>query len=204
MSMSDHFFGKVYRTRDGEADVPLYQAVPLARAAGAAHFTAQIRRLLGQHRYLVITDGTSAPEFPRLLQYLQEDQIGLVKLGLREDLSEGKNLTCSLVFVEGVVEVRACWTGYKELRALELAQTLLRPLWETGLANRTFLQQGDHETPLPTDPDEMFHSVMSFHGEPFTPSAHGQLQNYIDRINGVDPRTAWLANQERQADGQAD
>lgn len=204
MSMKDHFFGPLYSDRDtGELSQSLRQAVSLARLVGAEHFTAQVRRMLSQHRHFALTDGTSAPELPELLRLLQVDQIGLVKLDTRRDLDEGQNLTCHLVFVEGVLEVRACWTGYKDIRAFELVDTLLRPLVDHGLAPRTFLVQGKDELPLPTDPGEMFLAVMRLHGESFVhgASGHGALQSYVDRITGTDSRADVKAEWERQARG---
>lgn len=186
MSIADHFFGQLENNRRlGEVSIPLYSTVKKAQLVGREHFTAQLRRLIGQHGRVVFTDGTSAPLFPELLQCLQIDQIGFVRLGVGNDLSEGHNLTCTLMFVEGTLEVRACWTGYKELRAYELVKTLLRPLRESGLAERTLFQQaGDDDTRLPQDSESQLLAVLSYHGEPYNEAAHGNLNNLVDQLDG--------------------
>lgn len=193
MSFHDHFFGKIDSTREGELSLSLAQLLPYARATGPARTTAQVRRFLSRHSHLVLTDFHSAPAFPELLRNLVSEDISLVRLGLRQDLGDDpdqdKTLNCSLIFAEGTLEIRAYWTGWKELRAMELVQTLLRPLIAVGLSSRTFLVHDEHEVPLPTDTEAMFKTVMRYHGHPFIEGGHGEMKRFVAALNGSDPRS---------------
>ncbi|WP_054070432.1 MULTISPECIES: hypothetical protein [Pseudomonas syringae group] len=186
MTSNDHFFGQVeISSRTSEAILSLNTVVQLAQLVGRDHFTAQLRRLLSVHGHVALTNGTSAPDFATLLQHLLYEQIGYARLGLRQDISEGNNLVCTLIFVEGTLEIRAIWTGYKELRAYELIKTLLLPLRHSGLAERTFfLKDQGSLVRLPKDSENQLLAVLSYHGEPYSQAAHGDLQNLVDQLDG--------------------
>ncbi|KAA8690539.1 hypothetical protein [Pseudomonas caricapapayae] len=120
-----------------------------------------------------------------MLQHLLHEQIGYVHLGLRQDISEGNNLVCTLVFVEGTLEIRAIWTAYKELRAYELVKTLLLPLRNSGLAERTLFHNDQGKlVRLPKDSENQLLAVLSYHGEPYSQAAHGDLHNLMDQLDG--------------------
>lgn len=186
MTYHDHFFGQVeISSRPSEAILSLYPVVQLAKLVGRDHFTAQLRRLLSAQGHVALTDGTSAPDFATLLQHLQCDQIGYARLSLRQDISEGHNLVCTLVFVEGTLEVRAVWTGYKELRAYELVKTLLLPLRHSGLDERTLFQEDRGSLKrLPKDSESQLLAILSYHGEPYSREAHGELRGLVDQLDG--------------------
>lgn len=184
MEHEDFYFGTIFtRESSKEKAISLFELLQNASLSGQAHFTQQLRRLLGEHKSLIASDGTSAPPFPQLLDSVDVNQIGLVRIGGRTDINQNTpTLECTLIFVEGPLHVRPHWTAYKELRSWEIIRTLLMPLRSTGLASRTVVQIGGNEQPLPSDPEKQVRLLFEVAGHPFNPVTHGEMATYIAHI----------------------
>ncbi|WP_421526835.1 hypothetical protein [Pseudomonas brenneri] len=188
MEHEDFYFGNIYtRENSKEKSIRLFELIRNARLSGQAHFTQQLRRLLGEHKSLIASDGTSAPPFPELLDGVDVNQIGLVRIGGRTDINQSTpTLDCTLIFVEGPLHVRPHWTAYKELRSWEIIRTLLIPLRNTGLVSRTVVKIDGNEQRFPLDPERQVRLLFQVAGHPFDPITHGEMATYIAHIEKED------------------
>jgi hypothetical protein len=114
---------------------------------------------------------------------LDTSRVGLVRLTSRTDVNlNTRTLQCSMVFVEGLFHVRPHWCAWKPLRASEVIETLLVPLIQHGLIERTLLPPEHSEKLISRDPAEMVSDIFQLAGEPYSQTTHGPLDQYSDRI----------------------
>lgn len=106
----------------------------------------QFDRLLGQigGELTIWTEG-SAPEFYQFLESVDPSWIGKVVIfAVPKDNDHVKaTLSCELYFPHGIITFTADWCAYKTLRAQEVVHTLLVPIHQFGLGDRTLLRQPD-------------------------------------------------------------
>lgn len=140
--IKDFFFGELERSGK-TLKSSLNKFGQLTGPVNKEYFTSQVERLFEEYKgfTLVLTDGTSHPDFESVLKKIDKDRIGLVKVFQRNDVNTNVDCTlaCELYFKYGVIEVRPHWTAYKDIRMQEVFTTLIEPLWTQGLINKTSL-----------------------------------------------------------------
>lgn len=143
MSNNDFFFGLINKNNPV---ISLQKVVMQSKKVSEIFFTEQLNRCLnwtgGQ---LVLKDETSSPPFGDFLKKISSDAIGFVEISARDDINTNveATLSCDIYLSKGVITVEPHWCAYKSMRADEIISTLLVPLHERGLHNRTFLVSSD-------------------------------------------------------------
>ena len=146
--MKDIFFGEIQSKRNQLPSVSLHDLTQLTERVSPEFFTGQINRLLqvvgGE---LVISDGTSEPEFEKLLGNLLESSIGLIELESQSHINSNvrATLSCSIFLPQGVIRVQPHWCAYKESRADELVSSLLVPLHLNAMIDKTSIRWSHDE-----------------------------------------------------------
>lgn len=114
-------------------------------------------------------------------------QIGLVYVGSRKDVNQNVKATldCTLVFVEGTLNIRPHWTAYKEIRANEIINTLLKPLRKYKLVGKTLLVT-DEERSMPWDPTAQVRALYDMTGDNYRESTHGPMSKIVAMIEAED------------------
>jgi len=146
--MEDFFFGEIYETKDKTFQLQLSDVNKLGNIVSPEFFYAQLNRiLLSYNNRIDLYDGTSHPDFPKFIKYLPPENIGMIQIGQRKDVNDNVKTTldCSIFLTNGIVRVTAHWCAYKEIRADEIVSTLLNPLIEHKLIEKTFLKKPDGE-----------------------------------------------------------
>ncbi|MFQ2172004.1 hypothetical protein ACK345_02360 [Aeromonas rivipollensis] len=141
--MDDFFFGKVFKGELGENELCLSNVGELAKQVSPEFFTAQLNRLLKSLKgKVMLSDGTSSPNFWEFISKLSFYDVGFIELYARTDINKNINATlaCDIMLHEGVVTVAPHWAAYKEVRAKELISTLVLPLHLTNLHGKTYLR----------------------------------------------------------------
>jgi len=146
--MQDFFFGDITAHKANGVKYPLRDMNDLTKRVTPDFFTDQLNRLvrIGNQR-LTLTDDTSMPDFESLVSHIRPEAVGYVRIYPRKDINSAveATLACDLIMKEGVVTVCPHWCAYKDIRAAEVVSTLLVPLHRTGLAARTYLDDGEQE-----------------------------------------------------------
>lgn len=184
----DYYFGRFYADAErNEVNLSLNDLIRRGKLSGPEHFTAQLRRLIAQNPQAVVTDGSSNPPFEDFLACLDMSQIGLVYVGSRKDVNQNVKATldCTLVFVEGTLNIRPHWTAYKEIRANEIINTLLRPLRKYKLVGKTLLVT-DEERSMPWDPTAQVRALYDMTGDYYRESTHGPISKIVAMIEAED------------------
>lgn len=184
--IADFFFGTLYSKDNTVTSIGLHRLLERTEYCKPAHFTAQLRRVIGEHGNLEATDGTSAPPFMKLLKGLDLDHVGMLQIKGRRDVNENTGtLSCTLFFVEGTLEVSAHWCAWKELRASEIISTLLGPLITMDLLDRTLILDNGMESGLPKDSESLVQALFRLAGTPYNVAIHGPMSDYTNSIDGL-------------------
>lgn len=139
--MKDYLFGQMRKTK-GFPAIPLVNLLKVARHLTPEHFVKQLNRLVAASGgALDITDETSMPDFQAFLERIPSDDVHLVNISKRTDLNDSVDATldCTLFIEGGMVRVSPQWCAYKYNRAIDIIDTLLKPLFEKQLLDRTFI-----------------------------------------------------------------
>lgn len=145
----DFFFGEINRS-DTDIKLTLDSVVDKARSTPKKYFKGQIKRLIRDYTNIVLTHGTSYPDFEELLGQLVGEDIGMIVISSRTDTNQNVKATldCTLYFKEGMINVRPHWCGYKDIRADEIFSTLIVPLIKNGFHAVTYLTNDENEREL--------------------------------------------------------
>lgn len=70
----------------------------------------------------------------------------MIQIGQRKDVNTNVEATldCSIFLINGMIRVTSHWCAYKEIRASEIIGTLLNPLFENKLIEKTFIKIPDN------------------------------------------------------------
>ncbi len=140
--MKDFFFGDINKAKDGSYGLSLNNVNELGKMVSPDFFRNQLSRLLSESNQLIdLENGTSSPAFHKLISLLHENEIGMVQIGQRTDVNVNVQATldCSLYFANGIIRVTAHWCAWQDSREREIVDTLLNPLIENDLINKTFI-----------------------------------------------------------------
>lgn len=143
MSKLDFFFGEKSNS-SGVATFRLSDAIQNINHLPSGYLTYQINRLLrDNNREVVLSDGTSSPEFGELLAHIDPSMIGFIEIYARTDVNQNVNATlaCDLYLLDGKLTIKAHWCAYKEIRSDEIIHTLLVPIHLANLQSRTFIRK---------------------------------------------------------------
>ena len=159
-----------------------------ADLVGAKEFkTQQLRRIAREQkkRVLKVTDSTSCAHLDDFLQHIDLTQVG----GSRIVAAPNRNsdiqfVHFSLYFEDCRIDLEACWSIYKEIRAREFINHLLVPIITNGLANKCLLADGEDSTPIvfPFDHDNLLKSLERITGDYLLES---DTDNYIDALKNA-------------------
>lgn len=141
--MNDFFFGKVFKGEHGENELGLSNVGELAKQVSPEFFTAQLNRLLRSiNGKVMLSEGTSSPNFWEFISKLSFDDVGFIDLYARTDINGNidATLACDIMLHDGVVTVAPHWAAYKEVRANELISTLVLPLHLANFHGKTYLR----------------------------------------------------------------
>lgn len=171
--MDDFYFGNVSDNgKAGEYSLSLNRLNTLAGlGVEKQSFTAQLNRLLTKADcHVIVNDGTSYPDFHTLINHIESEAISMIELEARTDINESVNATlaCNIYLAEGVLHVRPHWCGYKEIRADEIIDTLLVPLFLLNLNSKTVINDREKQK-LATDPAEAVHQIFALSKYPRQP-----------------------------------
>lgn len=177
--MKDFYFGTINKTAGSEFSLSLNHLNKLIRLGiSPSAFTAQLNRLLAQtDSHLVVSDGTSYPDFITLINHINPDAISMIELEARTDINTAVDATlaCNIYLADGVLNVRTNWCGYKDIRADEIMATLITPLYLLQLNTRTVIDN----TLLSSDPADAIHQVFVLSKYP----SQSNKENYIKDID---------------------
>lgn len=180
--MDDFYFGNVSKSESGVHSLSLSQLNSLARLGVEKNsFTAQLNRLLNKVGCnLIVNDGTSYPDFHTLIDHIETDKISMIELEARTDINEAVDATlaCNIYLTEGVLNVRPHWCGYKEIRADEIIDTLLVPLFLLKLNSKTVINDGQRQK-LSDDPVKAIHEIFALSKYP----RQSRLTRYITDVS---------------------
>lgn len=161
MSKTDFFFGEI--TKSGSfAKAHLSDLNEAAKRVSPSFFTAQLNRIMRENGgRLIVSDGTSSPSFFPLLDKIAQEGIGFIDIYAANDVNQNveATLACDILLDEGVINVKAHWCAYKDIRAEEIISTLLVPIHLKSLEEKTcirwdsgkltpLVQQCDYQTEL--------------------------------------------------------
>lgn len=149
--------------------------------------TQQLRRIAREQkkRVLKVTDGTSCANLDDFLQHIDLTQVGGARIIAAPNRnSDVQFVHFSLYFEDCRIDLEACWTIYKEIRANEFINYLLVPIITNGLAHKCLLADGEDSTPIlfPFDHDNLLKSVEKITGD-YLLASH--TDNYIDVIRNA-------------------
>ncbi|WP_198266666.1 hypothetical protein [sulfur-oxidizing endosymbiont of Gigantopelta aegis] len=125
--------------------------IDLANYVDSRYFVRQVNRLLRKvDGYLDLTHGTSHPPFVQLMDLFGKGDIGFSVITARKDVNASVEATldCSLYLDEGVIRVVPHWCAYKEIRASEIRDTLMSPLFRHGMIGKVFLSLAEDKAGL--------------------------------------------------------
>ncbi|EBA7134422.1 hypothetical protein B7I57_18925 [Salmonella enterica] len=143
MNNNDFFFGLINKNNP---ETSLQKVVLQSKKVSKKFFTNQLNRCLNwTGGRLVLKDETSSPPFRDFIKKISPGAIGLVEISARDDINTNveATLSCDIYLSKGVVTVEPHWCAYKSMRADEIISTLLVPLHEKGLHDRTFIVSSD-------------------------------------------------------------
>lgn len=168
-TVNDCLFGEVTKSGD-------FYTLDLSLLTGIANqmkprfFVEQLHRLLRSvEGRLDATDPTSTPPLVELLDQIPDENIHLIRISRRCDVNENVKATldCSIFLAEGLLRVTAHWCAYKPNRAEEIVNSLLMPLAENNLLDRTFLDWGNDEyEKMPTERSSAIRELVTLAGYP--------------------------------------
>ena len=140
--MTDFFF-KTLNTNNNQSSLNLTELRDLAEEFPRYFLKKQINRILRNlpNNTLIMTCGTSHPDFSSLLELFNTEDIGQIIISYRTDIDSNvkRTLECSLTLDEGVINIRPHWCAYKTMRADEIVTTLLVPILLFGYETVTYL-----------------------------------------------------------------
>lgn len=139
---SDFFFGS-YTAAKGQGVVSLDSLLSVADKVSETFFTSQLNRFLNLNSgRLLVSEGTSQPNFYGLIDNIKSSSIGFIEIYGRTDVNSAleATLACDLYLDQGVVTVAPHWTAYKDVRADEIVSSLLVPLHLKGLQTKSFVR----------------------------------------------------------------
>jgi hypothetical protein len=145
--IKDFFFGDISVDGDGPS-IGLKDILKTADGVPPSFFTSQIERLLSQNgNVLRIWEPVSMPAFHDFLASIVPDNIG--KIVLHAVPTDNDHIRayvhCDIYFTNGIVHFESDWCAYKDERAKELVNTLIKPLHLFGLNTRSYLRGDDGE-----------------------------------------------------------
>ncbi|GAA5218323.1 hypothetical protein ACFSJ3_15705 [Corallincola platygyrae] len=146
-SCQDFFFGS-YQVVDGYASLNLSCVNDLSEEVAPSFFVKQLNRLLAKENgQVALTDPTSCPEFSELIEKIPNDDIGKLEIYSRTDLNPSVDCTlaCKVYLEQGILDIRAQWCAYKEMRADEIFTTLVTPIYTKNLEQQVFIEWGSDE-----------------------------------------------------------
>ncbi len=168
--IEDFFFGKINKTEEGFYQLGLSEITKLGEMVSPDFFYSQLNRLLlNSSGFLDIYDGTSHPRFSSFLDTLFLNEIGMIQIGQRKDVNNNVKATldCSIFLTNGIIRVTAHWCAYKEIRASEIIGSLLNPLVENKLIEKTFIKVPDNNIkPLSKDKEIATKQLFALSGYP--------------------------------------
>jgi len=149
--MTDFFFKTLNRNKK-ESSLYLSELRDLTEEFPRYFLKKQINRILRDlpNHTLIMTCGTSHPDFLTLLELFNTEDIGQIVISYRTDIDSNvkRTLECTLILDEGVINIRPHWCAYKTMRADEIVTTLLMPTLLFGYENVTYLS---HESGVDKD-----------------------------------------------------
>ena len=184
----------IYVTLEGK--IP---RTPLCERFTKGYVTQQFERLLKKNNgYLILSDGTSHPNFQEFLDCINTSKIGGVNIEKETTVNRNvkATLSCSLFFSEGIVKIEAHWCAHKEARASEVVTSLLCPLHRENLEAITFLKishDDDHKYKKLVHGDDYtreIKDIFELSGSPYysisTEEPDNELQEYINLLRESD------------------
>lgn len=143
----DFFFGEI-RYLNGTCRLSLHRTIALCERFDKNFVTQQFNRLLKKmDGNIILSDGTSHPNFDELLNCINTRSIGGIYIEQETTVNDNvkATLSCSLFLAEGIIKVLPHWCAYKQIRADEIITTLLCPLHRENLEAITYLKVTDGE-----------------------------------------------------------
>lgn len=141
---ADFFFGQAASFSIDGAPTHSYTSIlESLQGVDRAFATAQFNRYLASNRQLVVvTHGTSSPNFYSLLDKIDCSQIGRIEIFPRTDRNQNVPVTlgCDLYLPHGILRFLPHWCAWKKERAREIVTSLLVPLHLRGLIDRTLVR----------------------------------------------------------------
>lgn len=144
---ADFFFGQTSSgSIDGAPTHSLTSVLESLQGVERVFGTAQFNRYLAANGQLVVvTHGTSCPNFYSLLDKMDCNQIGRIEIIQRTDrnLNVPGTLGCDLYLPHGILRFLPHWCAWKKERAREIVTSLLVPLHIRNLISRTLIRNSD-------------------------------------------------------------
>lgn len=146
MITHDFYFGDSLKN----SSIDLSTLVKLANQSNKQAFNTALNRVLRDNTNHTVraTCGTSFPDFIGLLKVIDTDTVSRVVIGARTDRNQSvkSTLDCKLYLPEGILHIVPHWCAYKELRAEEVVNTLVKPLTWNGLLKHTFISDNEKDS----------------------------------------------------------
>ncbi|RNL58977.1 hypothetical protein [Zhongshania marina] len=144
---ADFFFGQAASVSvDGVPTHSYTSILESLQGVDRAFATPQFNRYLAANLQLVVvTHGTSSPNFYSLLDKIDCSQIGRIEIFPRADGNRNVPVTlgCDLYFPHGILRFLPHWCGWKKERAREIVTSLLVPRHLRVLIDRTLVRSKD-------------------------------------------------------------
>lgn len=148
--INDFFFGNITIAK-GVASKSLYDVMDLADHVSGDYFSAQLNRVLVTLGCkFVLTHDSSCPDLYRLLDKIPFNSIGKVGIERHTDINNSVPCTlgCKVYLDQGFIDIQAHWCAYKDIRAYEIFESLIAPLHQYNLADKTYINDGEEFSKL--------------------------------------------------------
>lgn len=148
--INDFFFGDITFTK-GVARKDLYDVMDLADHVSGDYFSAQLNRVLvtlgGK---FVLNHDSSCPDVYQLFDKIPLNNIGKIEIEKHTDINNSVPCTlgCKVYLEQGFLDIQAHWCAYKEVRAEEIFTSLIAPIHQYKLADKTYINDGEELSKL--------------------------------------------------------
>lgn len=184
--INDFYFGKIYRTENGESYCRLPDVAALAKYETTESFSLHMNRVLESivpSRSIVLLGENTHSDFQSIIEKIAKQRIGKVVIRARNEVNQNvKTLECSVHLLHGTVHVRPNWAGPQSVRADEIIATLLVPLVESGLIGRLYLEVAGDLNPFLGSLNELIEAVLKLAGYPYLRRNDDRMSGYIQRL----------------------